>query len=112
MYELMKFAVIKTGGKQYKVSEGDTVKIERIKAGKKEPKEGDKLTFNEVLMVSDNKTYNIGTPTVKGATVEGELKDLGKDKKVTVIKYKAKSRYFRKKGHRQPYFKVKINKIS
>jgi len=107
----MKFAVIKTGGKQYRVSEGDVVKIEKIKAGKKEPAEGDKISFDEVLMVSDSKSTEIGAPLLKGKKVEGELQSLGRDKKITVIKYKSKSRYFRKKGHRQPYFKIKINSI-
>ena len=110
----MKFAVIKSGGKQYKVSEGDVVKVERIKAtGKKtELNEGDKISFDEVLLTSDGKDTKIGNPLVKGAKVEGELKGFGKDKKIKVMKFKSKSRYFKRHGHRQDYFKVKINKIA
>ncbi len=102
------FAVIKTGGKQYKVAVGDSVKIEKIIG---EYKEGDKVTFNEVLLVDDGSNTTIGTPVVSGAIVEGTLTKIGRHPKVTVIKYKQKSRYFKKNGHRQPFFEVKIESV-
>ena len=105
---MTKTAVIQTGGKQYKVSEGDTLKIEKLK---EEHKAGAKITFNEVLLVDDGKDTKIGTPYVSGAKVEATLEEEGRDKKVSVIRFRAKSRYFKKKGHRQPYAKVKISAI-
>jgi len=104
------FAVIKTGGKQYKVSKGDVINIERIKS-ENEPKAGDKIIFDDVLMVDNGKDTTLGNPYIKGAKVEGTLETEGKGKKIMVIRYKAKSRYFKKKGHRQPFFKVKIESI-
>ncbi len=108
----MNFAVIKTGGKQYKVSAGDLLKIEKLKAPKGAPKAtfkvGDTITFNEVLLTDSA----IGTPFVAGAVVSGTLEEMGRNKTVDVIKYKQKSRYFKKNGHRQPWFKVKIDKIA
>lgn len=102
------FAVIMTGGKQYKVSVGDTVKIEKIKG---DLKEGDKVIFDKVLLVDDGSNATIGTPHIEGAQVEATLIKIGRHPKVTVIKYKQKSRYFKKNGHRQPFFEVKIDKI-
>jgi len=104
----MEFAVIKTGGKQYKVSKGDLISIEKIKG---EYKKGDKLTFDQVLLVDDGKDTTIGTPVIKGAKVSAEIVEIGRTRKVLVVKYKQKSRYLRRNGHRQPYFKVKINSI-
>jgi large subunit ribosomal protein L21 len=104
----MEFAVIQTGGKQYKVSEGTVVSIEKIKG---EYKKGDKLTFDKVLLVDDGKNTTIGTPYIGGAKVEGELMQIGKGKKVTVLRYKQKSRYLKKNGHRQPFFKIKVTSI-
>lgn len=101
------FAIIATGGKQYKVSEGQSVRIEKILG---EHKEGDTITFDNVLLVDDGST-KIGTPTVSGAKVEATLEKIGRAQKVTVIKYKQKSRYFKKNGHRQPFFQVKITSI-
>ena len=115
---MAKFAIIKTGGKQYKVSEGDSISIEKIKGELKEglprqdgPAVGDKISFKEVLLVDDGKETKIGTPYLEKVKVEGVLEKEGKGKKVTVIRYRSKSRYFKKKGHRQPYFKVKIDSI-
>lgn len=102
------FAVIFTGGKQYKVSAGDTVKIEKIKG---DFKVGDKVTFDKVLLVDDGSNTTIGTPYIEGAQVEATVAKIGRLPKVTVIKYKQKSRYFKKNGHKQPYFEVKIEKI-
>ena len=104
----MEFAVIQTGGKQYKVAVGNTVKIEKLIG---EYKEGDKVTFDKVLLVDNGKDTTVGTPNIKGAEVKGTIAEIGRSQKVTVIHYKQKSRYFKKNGHRQPYFKVKIDSI-
>ena len=104
----MEFAVIKTGGKQYKVSVGDSVKIEKMTG---EFAEGDKITFDKVLLVDNGKDTTIGTPTIKGAEVKATLEKIGRAQKVIVIHYKQKSRYFKKNGHRQPFFQVKIDSI-
>ena len=104
----MEFAVIKTGGKQFKVSKGDSIKIEKLSDT---AKVGDKVTFEEVLLVDDGKDTTIGMPFIKGAKVEATIEEIGKLPTVTVIHYKQKSRYFKKNGHRQPFFKVKISSI-
>jgi large subunit ribosomal protein L21 len=104
----MEFAIIFTGGKQYKVAKGDTVKIEKIKG---DFKVGDKLSFDQVLLVEDGKTTDIGTPYISGAVVSGTLAEIGRNKTVEVVKYKQKSRYYKKNGHRQPWFKVTIDAI-
>jgi large subunit ribosomal protein L21 len=106
------FAIIETGGKQYRVAVGDIIKIEKMGDAKKEYKEGDSIIFDKILLI-DNGTdsTDIGTPYIEGAKVFGTLVEIGRNAKVIVIKYKQKSRYFKKNGHRQPYFKVKIDKI-
>jgi large subunit ribosomal protein L21 len=105
------FAVIHTGGKQYKVSAGDTVKIEKIKPSAGGAlKVGDKVTFDKVLLTNGAKT-TIGMPYVTGSKVEATLSEIGRNKTVDVIKYKQKSRYFKKNGHRQPWMKVTIDSI-
>jgi large subunit ribosomal protein L21 len=104
----MEFAVIKTGGKQYKVSKGDVLNIEKLLGGQKE---GDKVVFDKVLLVDNGKDTTIGTPFIDGAKVEGKILEIGKNDTVTVIHYKQKSRYFKKNGHRQPYFKIEITSI-
>ena len=101
------FAVIKTGGKQYKVETGETLKIEKIEGKAK----GDKIAFSDVLLVDDGKTTKVGTPNVSGAAVEGEITDVGRNQKITVIHYKQKSRYYKKAGHRQHHLKAKITAI-
>lgn len=103
------FAIIETGGKQYMVSEGDTVKIEKISGTFAE---GDPVSFDKVLMVDNGHDTTIGAPYITGAKVSAEVKKIGRAKKVTVIKYKAKSRYFKKRGHRQPFFEVKITSLN
>lgn len=105
------FAVIQTGGKQYKVSEGSLVSIEKIKTTGIEYKKGDKLIFDKVLLVDDGKDTTIGTPYIKGAKVDAEITEIGRARKVMVVKYKQKSRYLKRNGHRQPFFKVKITSI-
>ena len=102
------FAVIATGGKQYKVSAGDVVKIEKIKGSLKV---GDKVVFDKVLLVEDGTDTTIGTPYIAKASVTGTLKEVGRNKTVDVIKYKQKSRYFKKNGHRQPWMKIEISAI-
>ena len=99
------FAIIKTGGKQYKVSEGDVVKVEKIEA-----EAGDKIEFDQVLLVAGD-DVKVGSPVVEGAKVSAEVLDQKKDKKIVIFKFKAKKNYRKKKGHRQPYTLVKIEKI-
>ena len=105
------FAVIQTGGKQYKVSEGGVLSIEKLKSGKDDYKKGDKISFDKVLLVDDGKDTTIGTPYIKGAKVDAEIVEIGRARKVMVVKYKQKSRYLKRNGHRQPFFKVKITSI-
>jgi len=100
-------AVIKTGGKQYKVSEGDTVKIEKL-----DLEEGAKVTFDEVLFVGDEKGVKVGTPLISGAKVEATVLSQGRHKKVWGIKHKAKKRYKLKFGHKQHFTEVQIGKIA
>ena len=99
-------AVIKTGGKQYLVSPEQKIKIEKI-----DTKEGKEITFKEVLLLEKQRKLEIGTPLVKGAKVIGKVLKQGKGKKVTILKYKSKTRYKVKKGHRQPLTEVEIIKI-
>lgn len=106
------FAVIATGGKQYKVSVGDILKIEKIKAKKgEEIAEGDKITFSEVLLYENGEKTTIGMPTITDKLVEAIFVKAARLPKVNIIKYKSKSRYFKKNGHRQPYFEIKISAI-
>ena len=100
------YAIIETCGKQYKVSEGDVVFFEKLGA-----EEGKKVKFDNVILVSDGKKIEVGTPYVKGAKVEGKVIANGKAKKIVVFKYKAKKNYRRKQGHRQPFTKVEITSI-
>ena len=102
----MTFAVIKTGGKQYKVSEGQVLTVEKLEH------ENEKITFDQVLLVSSDKETKIGQPFLEGATVAAEVIEDGKAKKKMVFRYKNKTRQKTKKGHRQPFTKVKIAKIS
>jgi large subunit ribosomal protein L21 len=102
----MEFAVIKTGGKQYKVSPGQKIEIEKLDA-----KEGEAVVFDEVLLVGDDKQTKIGQPHVAGAKVEGKILEQGRADKVTIFKYKPKKRYQVKRGHRQPFTIVEIGKI-
>jgi large subunit ribosomal protein L21 len=104
----MEFAVIQTGGKQYKVKVGDEIKIEKLLG---DHKEGDKIVFDKVLLVDNGTDTTIGTPFIAKAQVSATLTKIGRLPKVTVIKYKQKSKYFKKNGHQQPYFQVKIEGI-
>ena len=105
---MKEFAIIVTGGKQYPVAVGDVVTIEKLPG---EYKKGDKVIFESVLLTDNGKETTIGTPMVAGATVEGIFQEEGKGKKVIVVKYKAKSKYHKKNGHRQPFTSVKISAI-
>ncbi len=105
------YAIIATGGKQYKVSEGDIITIEKLGLEAGEKVTGETFTFDQVLAVSDNE-LKIGTPTVAGATVTASVLGDGKAKKVIVYKYKRKTGYHKKNGHRQQYTAVKIEKIN
>lgn len=100
------FAVIETGGKQYLVSENQKIKIEKLSG-----KEGEKISFPKVLLVFDDKATSVGMPVVKDAVVEGEVLKQGRDRKVIVFKYHAKTRYRKKKGHRQHFTEILIKKI-
>ena len=102
---LFVFAVIETGGKQYKVNEGDVIFIEKL-----EVEAGDKVTF-KVLALSDGENFKVGAPYVEGATGEAEVVKNGKGKKIQILKYKSKKNEKKKIGHRQPYTKVQIAKI-
>ncbi|NOY35583.1 MAG: 50S ribosomal protein L21 [bacterium] len=102
-----KFAVIQTGGKQYLVTEGQVLKIEKIKDGK----EGKAITFDEILLVVDGKDIKIGAPFVSGAKVTATIEGDERGKKITVLRYKSKTRYSKKKGHRQTYTKITITSI-
>ncbi len=99
-------AVIKTGGKQYKVSPGDKIKIEKI-----DKKKDAEISFKQVLLVEKNKKLLIGDPLVKGAKVTGKVLEQGKGKKIIVFKYKPKTRYKKKQGHRQLFTQVEITGI-
>ncbi|XCP83757.1 50S ribosomal protein L21 [Roseburia hominis] len=100
------YAIIATGGKQYKVAEGDIIRVEKLGV-----EAGQSYTFDQVLAVSADE-LKVGTPTVEGATVEASVIGDGKAKKVIVYKYKRKTGYHKKNGHRQQYTEVKIDKIN
>ena len=102
-----KYAVILTGGKQYKVSAGEEVFIEKL-----EGEADDVVTFDKVLAVVDDEVKSFGAPFVEGATVSGKIVKQGKGKKIRIIKHKAKKGYRKRQGHRQPYTKVVIEAIN
>ncbi|MCH4886663.1 50S ribosomal protein L21 [Acidaminobacter sp. JC074] len=101
------YAIIETGGKQYRVQEGDVLFIEKLNV-----EAGEAVAFDKVLAVSNGEELTVGAPVVEGAKVEATVEKNGKGKKVIVYKYKAKKDYRKKQGHRQPYTKVVINKIN
>jgi large subunit ribosomal protein L21 len=100
------YAIIETGGKQYKVQAGDVIFVEKLSAN-----EGDSFTFDRVLAVSGDKGFSTGSPLLAGATVTGKVEKHVKGEKIIVYKYKPKKNYHRKQGHRQPYTKVTIEAI-
>jgi large subunit ribosomal protein L21 len=101
------YALIESGGKQYKVSEGTVLKVEKLEAAA-----GDRLSIDKVLMVNDeNGNVKVGNPLVSNARVEVEVMEQGRDKKVVVFKYKRRKNYRKKQGHRQPFTRIKVIKI-
>ena len=101
------YAIVKTGGKQYKVAQGDVLFVEKLEAN-----QGDVVTLDQVLAVAGENGLTVGAPVVEGATVTAKVVAQGKAKKVIVYKYKAKKDYRRKQGHRQPYTKLVIESIN
>ena len=104
----MELAVIKTGGKQYLVGKGSTLRVEKLPG---DVKKGDSVTFDQVLMTDNGKAATVGSPTVAGSKVTATVQVVGRGAKIDVMKYKAKSRYLKRRGHRQPFVQVKIDKI-
>ena len=102
----MSYAIIKTGGKQYRVAEGDEIFIETIPG-----EEEDQVSFDQVLAISEGGLLRVGTPTLSGASVTGKIVKHGRGKKIVVFKYKSKKGYKRKQGHRQPYTRILIESI-
>ena len=100
------YAIIKTGGKQYKVSEGDVITVEKLAQA-----EGEAVVFDQVLAVVNDGDVKVGKPVIEGAKVTAKVEAQGKERKILVFKYKAKSNYRRRQGHRQPFTKVVIEKI-
>ena len=100
------YAVVETGGKQYKVSEGDVLCVERLTAT-----EGEKVVLDKVLLFSDGESVKVGTPYIEGAKVEAEVVENGKGEKIVIFKFKSKKDYRKKQGHRQPYSMLKIESI-
>ena len=101
------YAIIKTGGKQYKVSEGVEIIVEKL-----DVEEGAQVTFDEVLAIVDGENVKVGRPKVEGAKVTGTVVKNGKGPKIRIFKYKHKTNYRRRMGHRQPFTKVKIDKVA
>lgn len=104
-----KIAVIETGGKQYVVESGSVLNVDPVKS--QGGHGAGKLQFDKILLVDDGKTATVGAPYISGAKVSAELVSEGRSKKVRVIRYRQKSRYFKKKGHRQAFAKVKITAL-
>lgn len=105
---MAKIAIIETGGKQYVVAQDSVLEIEKLADAHTK---GDKITFDKVLLTDDGKETIVGAPYVEGAKVMAELVEEGRNDKITVIRYRQKSRYYKKKGHRQPYAKVRITAL-
>jgi len=100
-------AIIKTGGHQYRIKDGDVIKVQKI-----EGNVGDTVKFDQVLLVKDGENITVGTPTVDGALVEGKIVEQGREKKIVVFFYRNKTRNRKKNGHRQPFTKIKIERIA
>jgi large subunit ribosomal protein L21 len=100
------YAIIETGGKQYRVAEGDVISVEKLNAAP-----GEKITLDQVVLVADGDKVTVGRPHVEGAKVVGTVVAEGKSKKVIVFRYKAKQNIRKKRGHRQPFTRVRVEKI-
>ena len=105
--DLLTYAIVRTGGKQYRVEPGDTIRVESLPV-----EEGDTIELDDVLMLSTEDGVSLGTPRVDGAKVTAEVVGNGKGKKLVIFKYKAKTRYRRRNGHRQLYTDLKVTGIS
>ena len=105
---MAKIAIIETGGKQYVVTKDSVLDVEKITDA---TKAGDKITFDKVLLTDDGRATKVGAPYIEGAKVSGELIETGRAAKVVVMRYRQKSRYYKKKGHRQPYATVRITAL-
>lgn len=103
---MAKFAVIETGGKQYRVGLDSTIKVEKLPVD-----EGGDFVFDKILLIADGDKVTVGTPYIEGAKIEGTVTKQGRNKKQIVFKYHSKTRYRKKKGHRQPHSEVKIKKV-
>lgn len=101
------YAVIKTGGKQYRVAQGDVIKIEKLSGGI-----GENVTFEDVLLIGSDDETRVGTPRLEGASVGGTILDQGRHRKVIVFKFKRRKNYIRKNGHRQHFTQVRIDSIA
>ena len=101
----MEFAIIETGGKQYIVKEGESLNVELLES----VKDGDTVVFDKVLLIKTDKETKIGTPILEGVTIEAKCEGNGREKKVSVVRYRSKSRYFKPRGHRQPFTKVTVS---
>jgi large subunit ribosomal protein L21 len=101
------YAVIVSGGKQYRVAPGDVIRLEKLPA-----EEGSSVDFDRVLMVNDGESIKIGTPLVEGSTVSGKVKSQGRSKKVLILKFKRRKQYRKQRGHRQDYTEVEITAIN
>jgi large subunit ribosomal protein L21 len=101
------YAVIQTGGKQYRVTPGELVKVEKLQG-----KAGDAVTFEKVLLTSDGETVNVGNPYLSDAKVEGRIARQGRDRKILVFKYKRRKGYRRKQGHRQSFTLIRVGEIA
>jgi large subunit ribosomal protein L21 len=104
----MSFAVIQTGGKQYKVAVGDEIAVEKLSG---DLKVGDKVTLDTVILKDDGTTTTLGAPFISGSTVSATIAESGRLAKVVVVRYRQKSRYHKKNGHRQPFMTLKIDAI-
>ena len=100
------YAIVKSGGKQYKIQEGDVIRVEKIPGDLDNP-----ISFDQVLMFSDGENVRIGQPELNDVTVKGHIVEQGKAKKIIIFKYKRRKRYRRKQGHRQQYTAIKIDQI-
>ncbi|MGD9018148.1 MAG: 50S ribosomal protein L21 [Desulfobacterales bacterium] len=100
------YAVVKTGGKQYKVQEGDVLRVEKLPGDV-----GTEITIDQVLLLADGESVSVGTPILAGAAVKAKIVDQDKAKKILVFKYKRRKRYRRKQGHRQPFTAIRIDSI-
>ena len=105
---MAKIAIIETGGKQYVVTNDSVIDVEKLQGAEKA---GDKITFDRVLLTDDGSKLDMGAPYIKGAKVTAELVSNGRAPKVVVLRYRQKSRYAKKKGHRQPFAKVRITAL-